>query len=71
MEPEKILHELNADGLPKETLKAASAQRAEMVPLFVQEIEAFLAPGTCRSGKADACVFHLPFARRVAGNGCL
>ena len=44
MEPEKILHELTyAEGLPKEALKAASAQRAEMVPLFVQEIETFLA----------------------------
>jgi hypothetical protein len=44
MEPEKILHELTyADGLPREALKAASAQRVEMVPLFVQEIETYLA----------------------------
>ena len=44
MEPEKILHELTyADGLPREALKAASAQRVEMIPLFLEEIETYLA----------------------------
>ena len=44
MEPEKILHELmHADGLPREALKAASAQRVEMLPLFLDEIETYLA----------------------------
>jgi hypothetical protein len=44
MDAGKILYELTyAEGLPTEALKAASAQRAEMVPLFVQEIETFLA----------------------------
>src|SRR6201984_2674416 len=44
MEPEKILHELTyADGLPREALKAASAQRGEMIPLFLEEIETYLA----------------------------
>jgi hypothetical protein len=44
MEPEKILHELTcADGLPREALKAASAQRIEMLPLFLDEIESYLA----------------------------
>jgi hypothetical protein len=45
MDPGAILHELTyAEGLPKEALKAASAQRVEMLPLFVDEIETYLAP---------------------------
>ena len=44
MDAGKILHELTyAEGLPKEALKAASAQRVEMLPLFVDEIETYLA----------------------------
>jgi hypothetical protein len=44
MDVGKILHELTyPEGLPNQALKAASAQQAEMVPLFVQEIETFLA----------------------------
>ena len=44
MEPEKILHELTyAEGLPREALQAASAQRGEMLPLFLDEIETYLA----------------------------
>jgi hypothetical protein len=44
MEAKAILRELTyAEGLPREALKAASAQRVEMVPLFVQEIETYLA----------------------------
>src|SRR6266566_8953781 len=44
MDAGKILHELTyAEGLPKEALKAASAQRVEMLPLFVEEIETYLA----------------------------
>ena len=44
MDVGKILHELTyAEGLPKEALKAGSAQRVEMLPLFVEEIETYLA----------------------------
>ena len=44
MEPEKILYELTyAEGLPREALEAASAQRGEMLPLFLEEIETYLA----------------------------
>ena len=44
MDAGKILHQLTyAEGLPREALKAASAQRAEMLPLFLQEIESYLA----------------------------
>src|SRR5260370_2561145 len=44
MEAKAILRELTyAEGLPREALKAASAQRAEMPPLFLQEIETYLA----------------------------
>ena len=62
MEPDKILHELTyAEGLPKEALKAASAQRVEMLPLFVQEIETFLAldPGARAMPTPLFFIFHL------------
>ena len=62
MDVGKILHELTyAEGLPKEALKAASAQRAEMVPLFVQEIEKFLAldPGARAKSTPLFFIFHL------------
>src|SRR5690242_14156752 len=44
MDAEAIFHELmHAEGLPREALKAASAQCVEMLPLFLDEIETFLA----------------------------
>ena len=44
MDADAILLELTyAEGLPREALKAASAQRAEMLPLFLAEIETYLA----------------------------
>jgi hypothetical protein len=67
MEPEKILHELTyADGLPREALKAASAQRVEMLPLFLDEIETYHALEPARSGETDAVVLHFSSARGVA-----
>jgi hypothetical protein len=62
MEPEKILHELTyAEGLPREALKAASAQRGEMLPLFLEEIEAYLALEPAARGKPTPLffIFHL------------
>ena len=62
MEPEKILHELTyADGLPREALKAASAQRGEMVPLFLEEIETYLALEPAARAKPTPLffIFHL------------
>ena len=62
MEPEKILHELTyAEGLPRGALKAASAQRVEMLPLFLEEIENFLAldPGARAKSTPLFFIFHL------------
>ena len=62
MDAGKILHELTyAEGLPTETLKAASDQRVEMVPLFVHEIENFLAldPGARAKSTPLFFIFHL------------
>jgi hypothetical protein len=62
MDVGKILHELTyAEGLPKEALNAASAQRVDMVPLFVQEIEHFLAldPGARAKSTPLFFIFHL------------
>ena len=42
MDAQAILHELtHADGLPREALKAASAQRVDKLPLFLDEIETY------------------------------
>src|SRR5271156_243448 len=62
MEAGKILHELtNAAGLPKEALKAATAQREEMLPLFIEEIETFLAlkPAAREKSTPLFFIFHL------------
>jgi hypothetical protein len=62
MDAGKILYELTyAEGLPTEALKAASAQRAEMVPLFVQEIEHFFALDAEARAKPTPLffIFHL------------
>jgi hypothetical protein len=62
MEPEKILRELTyADGLPREALKAASAQRVEMLPLFLDEIETYLALAPAARAKPTPLffIFHL------------
>src|ERR1700736_6529577 len=62
MDEGKILHELTyAEGLPKEALKAASAQRVEMLPLFLDEIETYLAldPGARAKSTPLFFIFHL------------
>ena len=62
MEPEKIIHELTySEGLPKEALKAASAQRDEMVPPFLDEIETYLALEPAARAKPTPLffIFHL------------
>ena len=62
MDAGKILHELTyAVGLPKEALKAASAQRVEMLPLFVEEIETYLALEPAGRAKPTPLffIFHL------------
>jgi len=58
----QILHELTySEGLPKEALKAASAQRVEMLPLFIEEIETYLALEPAGRAKPTPLffVFHL------------
>jgi hypothetical protein len=62
MEAGKILHQLTyAEGLPKEALKAATAQREKMLPLFIEEIEAFLArePAARETPTPLFFIFHL------------
>ena len=62
MEPEKILHELTyADGLPREALKDASAQRVEMLPLLLDEIETYPALEPAARAKPTPLffIFHL------------
>jgi hypothetical protein len=61
MEPEKILYELTyAEGLPR-ALKAASAQRVEVLPLFLDEIESYLALEPAARAKPTPLffIFHL------------
>jgi Protein of unknown function (DUF1186)/SEC-C motif len=62
MDAAKILHELTyAEGLPREALKAASARRVEMLPLFLDEIEAYLALELAARTKPTPLffIFHL------------
>lgn len=62
METGKILHELTyAEGLPREALKAATAQRDEILPLFIEEIETFLAlePAAREKPTPLFFIFHL------------
>jgi len=62
MDAQAILHELtHAEGLPREALKAASAQRGEMVSLFLEEIETYLALEPAGRAKPTPLffIFHL------------
>jgi Protein of unknown function (DUF1186)/SEC-C motif len=62
MDAEAILSELTyAEGLPREALKAASAQRAEMLPLFLNEIQTYLAlePAAREDPTPLFFIFHL------------
>ncbi len=62
MDATAIIHELTqAEGLPREALKAASAQRVEMVPVFLKEIEQYLALAPAARAKPTPLffIFHL------------
>src|SRR6201987_4341328 len=62
MDAAKILHELTyAEGLPREALKAAPVQRVEMLPLFLDEIETYLALNPAARAKPTPLffIFHL------------
>ena len=62
MDATEILDQLtHADGLPKSALQAATAQRAEMVPVFLQEIDSYLALEAADRAKATPLffIFHL------------
>lgn len=62
MDPGAILHELTqAEGLPREALTAASEQRVEMLPIFLGEIEGYLAlePGERAKPTPLFFIFHL------------
>ena len=62
MDAGAILHELtHAAGLPREALKTASAQRDKMLPLFLREIETYLALEPAARAKPTPLffVFHL------------
>jgi hypothetical protein len=72
MEPGKILHELTyAEGLSKEALKAASAQRVEMLPHLIEEIETYLALEPAERAKPTPLFFIFHLARGTAGEGRL
>jgi len=62
MDAEVILRELTyAERLPREALKAASAERDEMLPLFLNEIETYLARGPASRPEPTPLffIFHL------------
>jgi hypothetical protein len=62
MDAAEILDQLTpADGLPKAALQAASAQRAEMVPVFLREIDSYLGLAPSERAKPTPLffIFHL------------
>jgi Protein of unknown function (DUF1186)/SEC-C motif len=62
MDAAEILDQLtHAEGLPKAALQAASAQRAEMVPVFIREIDSYLALDSTDRAKPTPLffIFHL------------
>ena len=62
MDAEAILHELTyAEHFPRNALRAATAQRAEMLPLFLNEIETHLAlqPAARPNRSPLFFIFHL------------
>jgi hypothetical protein len=62
MDAAEILDQLtHAEGLPKAALQAASAQRSEMLPVFLREIDSYLALDAAARAKATPLffIFHL------------
>jgi hypothetical protein len=62
MEPAAILDELaRSQDLPRGALRAAAERRAEMVPLFIEQIETYLQTGIagCESDASLFFIFHL------------
>jgi len=62
MEPAAILDQLtHEEDLPRTALLAASAQRTEMVPLFLEEIEKYLVASASERGEPTPLffIFHL------------
>jgi uncharacterized protein YchJ len=62
MDAAEILDQLtHAEGLPKAALQAATAQRAEMVPIFLHEIDSYLSLDPTGRAKATPLffIFHL------------
>src|ERR1700676_1512902 len=62
MDAAEILDQLtHAEGLPKAALQAASAQRAEMVPVFLNEMYSYLALDSTDRAKPTPLffIFHL------------
>jgi hypothetical protein len=62
MDVAEILDQLtHAEGLPRAALQAASAQRIEMVPVFVREIDSYLALDSADRAKPTPLffIFHL------------
>ena len=62
MDAAEVLDQLtHADGLPKAALQAASELRAEIVPIFLREIDSYLALDSTDRAKPTPLffIFHL------------
>ena len=62
MKPQEILHHLTfAESFPKHALRAATAQRNEMLPLFLEQIERYLAADEAERMERSPLllIFHL------------
>jgi Protein of unknown function (DUF1186)/SEC-C motif len=62
MEPAAILDQLTfSDDLPRDALRAAAERRSDMVPLFLEQIEAFAGDGSAAEAERNPLlfIFHL------------
>ncbi len=60
MTPDEILRQLaDADGLPRKALRAAAERRAQMVPLFLAQIEEYLAAPAGQRAKTPRALFFI------------
>ena len=66
MKPSDILRQMSgADGLAREALRAAAERRAEVLPLFLEQVEGYLAADATERTKRRPLTTSSP-RRRIA-----
>lgn len=64
MDARAILHDLTyAEGLPREAIESAHSRRAELAPVFLAEIEGYLAAGPVHTVNSSTDVVMMESAK--------